>query len=159
MNYPVPGYLMPVILTGMITIVTAILLGLRNALRRAAWPEEDRTKAFWSVSALLVGWFVIAVVTSMAGFYRPPSGPPTIQYGLLLPIVVGVVLFRTSPLLRRTLAIIPNSWLVGLQFYRALGIVFLVLYAGGHLPGLFAFPAGAGDALVGIFAPSVAASL
>ena len=39
-----------------------------------------------------------------------------------------------------------------------LGVIFLVLYAGGHLPGLFALPAGVFDVLVGIFAPSVAAS-
>jgi len=159
MNYPVPAYLTPYMLTGMISIITAILFGLGSALRRAAWPERDRAKAFWSVTALLVGWFVTALVTSMAGLYRPPSGPPTIQYALFLPIVVGVVLFRMSPLLRRTLAIIPSSWLVGVQLYRALGVIFLVLYAGGHLPGLFALPAGVGDVLVGIFAPSVAAVL
>jgi hypothetical protein len=158
MNYPVPAYLMPYMLTGMITIITAVLFGLRSALRRAAWPEKDQARAFWSVSALLVGWFVLAVVASMAGLYRPPSGPPTIQYGLLIPIVAGVVLFRTSPLLRRTLAIIPNSWLVGVQLYRVLGVIFLVLYGAGYLSALFAFPAGALDMVVGILAPFVAAS-
>jgi len=159
MNYTVPGYLTPFMLTGMITIITAVLLGLRRALRSAAWPEQDRAKAFWTVSSLLVGWFVFAVVTSMAGWYRPQSGPPTIQYGLLIPIVVGVVLFRTWPLLRRTLALVPDSWLVGVQLYRVLGVIFLVLYAGGHLSALFALPAGLGDSLVGIIAPFVAASI
>ena len=159
MSYPVPAYLTPYLLTGMVSILTAILVGLRRALRRAAWPERDRAKAFWSVTALVVGWFVIALLTSMAGIYRPPSGPPTIQYGLLIPIVAGVVLFRMSPLLRRTLAVIPHRWLVGVQLYRVLGVIALVLYAGGHLPGLFALPAGVGDVLVGIFAPSVAAAL
>jgi hypothetical protein len=158
MNYSVPGYLTPYMLTGMITIITAVLLGLRRGLRRAAWPEKDRAKAFWSIASLLVGWFVFAVATSMAGWYRPLSGAPTIQYGLLIPIVVGVVLFRTWPLLRRTLALIPDSWLVGVQLYRVLGVIFLVLYAGGHLSALFALPAGLGDTLVGILAPFAAAS-
>ena len=72
--------------------------------------------------------------------------------------MVGVVLFRTWPLLRRTLASVPNTWTVGVQLYRTLGIVFLLLYAGGHLPALFALPAGLGDILVGILAPLVAAS-
>jgi len=44
------------------------------------------------------------------------------------------------------------------QFYRALGVIFVVLYAGRHLPGIFALPAGVGDTLVGILAPFVAAS-
>jgi hypothetical protein len=51
-----------------------------------------------------------------------------------------------------------RSWLVGVQVYRVLGVIFLVLYAGGHLPGVFALPAGVGDTLVGILAPFVAAS-
>jgi hypothetical protein len=159
MNYTVPAYLPPFILTGMITVIAAVLLGLRSALRRATWPEKDLFKAFWSVSSLLVGWFILAVVTSVAGLYRPPFGrPPTIQYGLLAPIVLGVVLFRISPLLRRALAAVPDTWLVGVQVYRVLGVIFLVLYAGGHLPGVFALPAGVGDTLVGILAPFVAAS-
>jgi len=29
---------------------------------------------------------------------------------------------------------IPLSWLVGVQFYRSLGIMFLILWADGHLP-------------------------
>ena len=157
MDYSVPHYLMPYLLTGMIAIITVVLVGLLRALRRAAWPETDRIKAFWSVALLLVGWFVMALTTSVAGFYRPASGRlPTIQYGLLIPIVVGVLLFRIWPLLRRTVEVVPNQWIVGVQFYRALGVIFLVLYAGGHLPGLFALPAGLGDVLVGILAPVVA---
>jgi hypothetical protein len=159
MDYPVPAYLTPFILTGMVIVITPILVGLRRVLRRAPWPQADRAKAFWSLSLLLVGWFAVAAVTSRAGFYRPPSGaPPTIQYGLLIPIVLGLLLFRASSLLRRTFAIIPNPWLVGVQLYRVLGVIFLVLYAGGYLPALFALPAGLGDTLVGILAPFVAAS-
>ena len=160
MSYSVPGYLTPFLLTGMITIVAAVLYGVRRALRRAAWAEHDQAKAFWSVSLLLVGWFLLAVVSSVASWYQPASGSaPTIQYGLLIPIIAGVVLFRTAPVLRRTLSVIPDSWLVGVQLYRALGVVFLLLYAGRHLSGLFALPAGIGDASVGILAPFVAAGL
>ena len=159
MNYSVPSYLTPFILAGMALVITSVLLGLRRALARAAWPEADRSRAFWSVAAILLGWFTIATVTSVTGVYRPPAGsPPTIQYALLIPIVIGVLLFRTWPLLRRTLAIIPNAALVGVQFYRALGVIFVVLYAGRHLPGLFALPAGVGDVLVGILAPFAAAA-
>src|SRR6476620_7859841 len=158
MNYQVPAYLTPFILTGMIFVIATLVLGLRQAQRRAAWPEGDRAKALWSVSALLIGWFVVAVATSIAGFYRPSSGPPTIQYGLLTPIVVGALLFLTWPLLRRIVASVPSTWLVGVQFYRVLGVIFVVLYAGRHLPGIFALPAGVGDTLVGVLAPFVAAS-
>ncbi len=158
MYYQVPAYLTPFILTGMILVIATLVLGLRQALRRVAWPEADRAKALWSVSALLIAWFVVAAATSIAGFYRPASGPPTIQYGLLTPIVVGVLAFLTWPLLRRIVATVPSTWLVGIQFYRVLGVIFVVLYGGRHLPGIFALPAGLGDTLVGILAPFVAAS-
>jgi hypothetical protein len=158
MNYQVPAYLTPFILTGMILVIAALVLGLRRALRRVAWPEADQAKALWSVSTLLIGWFIVAAATSIAGFYRPSSGPPTIQYGLLTPIVVGVLAFLTWPLLRRIVASVPSTWLVGVQFYRVLGVIFVVLYAGRHLPGIFALPAGVGDTLVGVLAPFVAAS-
>ena len=159
MNYQVPAYLTPFIVTGMILVIATLVLGLRRVLHRVAWPEADRAKALWSVSALLVGWFIVAAATSIAGFYRPSSGPPTIQYGLVTPIVVGVLAFLTWPLLRRVVASVPNTWLVGVQFYRVLGAIFVVLYTGGHLPGIFALPAGLGDSLVGVLAPFVAMSL
>lgn len=159
MNYQVPAYLTPFIVTGMILVIATLVLGLRRALRRAIWLEADQAKALWSVSALLIGWFVVAAATSIAGFYRPSSGPPTIQYGLLTPIVVGVLAFLTWPLLRRIIASVPNTWLVGAQVYRVLGVIFVVLYAGRHLPGIFALPAGLGDSLVGVLAPFVAVSL
>jgi hypothetical protein len=157
MDYPVPAYLTPFILTGMTAVIAALVLGISRSLRHATWPQGDRAKALWSVSSLLLAWFAIAVVTSIAGFYRPTSGPPTIQYGLLGPIVGGLLLFRGWPLLRRIFAAIPNSWLVGVQLYRVLGVIFLLLYAGGHLPAVFALPAGLGDTLVGTLAPFVAA--
>ena len=158
MNYSVPGYLTPFIVTGMVVVITAVLVVFGRVLR-ANWPKKDGAKGFWSVAALLVAWFVAAFATSLTGFYRPPAGsPPTIQYGLLTPIVVGLLLFLMWPLIRRTVAFIPNTWLVGVQTYRTLGVIFVVLYAGGHLPGLFALPAGLGDSLVGILAPFVAAA-
>jgi len=142
----------------MIVVITPLLFGLGRALRRAAWPETDRAKAFWSMSLLLVGWFGIAVGTSIAGLYAPASSAaPTIQYGLLVPILVGLLLAQRWPLLRRTIEIMPNDWLVGVQVYRVLGVIFLVLYADGHLPALFALPAGIGDMLVGSLALFVAA--
>jgi hypothetical protein len=77
----------------------------------------------------------------------------------MTPIVIGVLAFFSWPLLRRIVASVPNTWLVGVQFYRVLGVIFVVLCAGGHLPGIFALPAGLGDTLVGILAPFAAVSL
>jgi len=67
-----------------------------------------------------------------------------------------VIFYLRSSVLRRIIAAAPQTLLVGIQFYRVLGIVFLVLFAGGALPGVFALPAGAGDVAVGLAAAAVA---
>jgi len=94
-------------------------------------------------------------VPSWLGFYRGPSRIPTIQYGILIPIVAGVVLFWRWPALKRIVELVPQRWIVGVQAYRALGLIFLVLYAGGRMPGAFAWPAGVGDVITGLLAPVI----
>lgn len=157
MNTSVPTYLTPFVLTGSIAAIATLLFGLNRALRRAAWPQKDRNQAFFGLAAIMVGWFIFASWTSLAGWYGGAvRRAPTIQYGLVIPIVAGVLLFWQWPLLRRALAVVPNEWMVGIQLYRALGVIFLILYAAGRLPGLFALPAGLGDVSVGLLAPVVA---
>ena len=155
MDYP--GYLPAYVLGGTLAIVTAVLAGLSVALKRARWPEAKRRHALWSGAALLTAWFFAALVPVVRGFYRSaPSRTPTIQYGVLLPIAAGVALYWVWPALRRVLEAVPQEWIVGVQLYRALGLIFLVLYAQGRLPGSFAWPAGVGDIAVGLLAPVVA---
>ncbi len=66
------------------------------------------------------------------------------------------MLISRSPRLARIIDAVPQHWLIGVQLYRALGVIFLILYGTGKLPGAFAWPAGLGDTLVGILAPVVA---
>jgi hypothetical protein len=156
MNHAVPGYLLPEVLIGTVTVVAVTLFGLDRALRRAGLPVRDQRRGFWSGSVLLVGWFVAALALSGSGFYRgTPSSIPTLPLGLLIPIAAGLVLFFRSPLLRRIIDAVPQSWIVTIQTYRAEGLIFLILYAGGLLPGAFAGPAGVGDVVVGLLAPVV----
>jgi len=156
MNHLVPNYLLPYVLTGTLAIVAAVLFGLHSALKLARWPARDRRQAVWSGAVLLVAWFFAALLLSWFGFYRgAPSRIPTIQYGVLIPIMVGVALFWQWRTLRRVIEAVPQEWIVSVQVYRALGLIFLVLYAGGRLPGVFAWPAGVGDVIVGLLAPAV----
>ena len=82
-------------------------------------------------------------------------GPIAIQYGILLPILIGALMIWRSEATKRILAAVPQQWLVGVQFFRALGAIFLILSATGTLPRLFALPAGLGDTVVGLLAPVV----
>src|SRR3981081_44520 len=153
---PVPGYLPPYILSGTAAIVVAVLIGLHRALKRARWPDQDRRHAVLSLAMLLVGWFSATLLLSWFEFYRGTSSRvPTIQYGVLIPIIVGVLLAWKWKMLGRVIEAVPQEWIVGVQFYRALGLIFLLLYAVGRVPGVFALPAGVGYVIVGRVAPIV----
>ena len=153
----VPGYLPYVVLAANVGIIAAVLLGLNAALRRATWPEREHKSAIQTAAAALVGWFLVAVLLASSGAYRGlPDRLPTIQFGLLVPIVVGAILIWRSPLVSRLIDAVPQHWIVAVEFYRVLGIIFLALYASSQVPGWFALPAGIGDIAVGLAAPFVA---
>ena len=96
-------------------------------------------------------------MNSSARFFRGATDRiPTIEFGIFVPIIVGLVWLWRSESAARLLDAVPQSWVVGVQFYRVLGVIFLLLNAQGRLPSLFALPAGAGDVAVGLLAPIVA---
>jgi hypothetical protein len=152
-----PVYLSYYLLAGSGAITAAILFGVHRALTMAGWPTRDRGRIARLSAFVLIGWFGAAVALAVLGVYRDPSDRiPTIQYGMLVPILIGGVLIVRSSTVARVLDAVPQSWLIGVQLYRALGVIFLILYGTGKLPGLFAWPAGLGDVLVGVLAPVVA---
>ena len=138
-------------------IVVTLLYGLRLALRRAGWSADDQSRVVRISAFVLIGWLAIAFALGVSGVYRGASDQmPRIQYGMLVPILIGSLLIMRSSTVARVLEAVPQQWLIGVQCYRALGIMFLILYGAGKMPGLFAWPAGIGDVLVGGIAPVVA---
>jgi len=153
----VPAYLPYYVLTCAIGTIAAILFGLRRALGNAGWTPYDRTVTIRAATITVIGWFLLAIALASADAFRAAADRiPTIQYGILVPILFGGLLIWRSPRLARIIDAVPQHWLIGVQLYRALGVIFLILYAAGKLPGLFAWPAGLGDVLVGVLAPVVA---
>ena len=71
----------------------------------------------------------------------------------------AALLLSRSATVNALLDAVPLHWLVGIQAYRVVGVIFLVLYGSGQVPGEFAIPAGVGDVLVGVTAPLVAYGL
>ena len=153
----VPTYLAYFVLVSGAGIVAMLLFGLRLALRRAGWPADDQNRAVRISAIVLIGWFGLALAFGVSGVYRTAADQiPTIQYGILVPILIGAMLIMRSSGVARVVDAVPQQWLIGVQLYRALGIIFLILYGAGKMPGLFAWPAGIGDVLVGALALVVA---
>lgn len=152
----IPAYLPYFVFAGTAVAIVAILYGLHRSLVQAKWPPSHRARTFRASAVILLGWLAVSVTLGALGVDHVNSTQvPTIQYGILLPIVVGALLIWRSETAKSIIAAVPQPWLVGVQLYRALGVIFLILYATGKLPSLFAWPAGIGDIAVGLVAPIV----
>src|SRR5262249_29285980 len=153
----IPPYLTYFVFIGTAATLIAILYGLNRSLAAAFWPEADRRWTVRTAAIVLLGWLVLAITLSAMGVYHVTSGDiPTIQYGILLPILIGAVLIWRSETAKRVIAAVPQPWLVGVQLYRALGAIFLILCTTSKLPAFFAWPAAMRDVPVALLPPLVA---
>jgi hypothetical protein len=106
---------------------------------------------------VLAVWLLTALVAGHAGMFeagpgRPPLG---ILIAIAAPLILFALLYWSSLPFRRFVLGVDLRWLTVMQSWRVIGVMFLALYAFGLLPGLFAWPAGVGDAIVGLSAPFV----
>lgn len=115
----------------------------------------------WVTIGLIAVWFSFSVVASAENLFRTD----TARFGLGIAIAAGAPLilfamwFGSSAGFREFLLSLDPRALTIVETWRIVGAAFLVLYYLGMLPGLFAFPAGVGDAAIGVTAPLVAVGL
>ncbi|MBV9229313.1 MAG: hypothetical protein JOZ18_08360 [Chloroflexi bacterium] len=102
---------------------------------------------------LFLVWFAVTPLLAQSGFFS--AGGVGIPLALVLTLLFGFALMF-SLTFRQLLTITPMHWIIGIQVFRVLGGIWLIGYAQGQLPGLFALPAGIGDTLTGLTAPVVA---
>ncbi|MDP3742486.1 MAG: hypothetical protein Q8R15_04170, partial [Candidatus Micrarchaeota archaeon] len=74
---------------------------------------------------------------------------------LFVPLAVGLTLLRNSQTFQKIVDALWMPGLIAVQFFRLLGVYFLILYGQGLMPAEFAFPSGYGDILIGLTAPIV----
>ena len=155
----VPEFLLTFNAATRVVLLVAVLSLIWFGAARLPLPRRERLMTAGILTAGLLGWFTIARYLGQQNVYWAPDNPtfPTIQFGILVPLLLGLVLIARSARMARFVDALPLSWLVGIQAYRVLGAVFLVLWIDGHLPWQFAIPAGAGDVATGLLAVIVAA--
>lgn len=127
-------------------------LALRTVARRSAKSIVAPAFIFFAL------WLVIAFELAARGFFvgSGRASFPPIGWALV-PLAVGYLGYLTLRNARTAIDQIPLHWMIGLQVYRALGVVFLVEWMLGAVPGAFALPAGIGDVVIGLTAPFIAA--
>lgn len=153
---------MPSVLTWTIStlmcFIAFLVWGVLIFFAQRSQMERAARKRFGTVSGTyLLGWLLLALVLGSAGVFQasPSTVFPAIALGIALPLAIGVFLLQHSLALNSIIEAIPLPWLVAVQLYRAIGVIFLALYAVDKLPAEFAIPAGVGDVAVGLAAPVV----
>ena len=156
----VPWYLELISLATSLAIAVAVWSILSAAAGRSGLPPATQRTVRFGSAIFLGAWLGSALLlapapASLLGrdrFYLTPLIPLFV----VVPITIALLALRLSPALRRVLATASLPALIGVQLYRSIGVVFLILLSLGQLPAHFALPAGWGDIAVGLTAPLVA---
>ena len=113
------------------------------------------------VAVFFAIWFAVVFTLGARGaFVAAPGAPPLgLLMGLVVPLSLFFIGYRTIPAVRDFVLSADLRVIVGLQAWRWAGFGFLSLYTYKVLPGIFAWPAGLGDMAIGVTAPLVLAAL
>ncbi|HEX4576722.1 MAG TPA: hypothetical protein VH117_05190 [Edaphobacter sp.] len=111
--------------------------------------------------SLIFVWFLFSLTASALHLFKTAPDQPPLPLGLsvLIPIIAFAIWSAVSKAFRQFLLSLNPRTLTFVQAWRIAGLVFLVLYTYGILPGAFALPAGWGDIAIGATAPLVALKL
>jgi len=159
LNYWLPGLQASGVPTtaSRLAIHIAIVLGLWLALERTGLTQRRRLGIWLAVVVPYTLWLAVIWSGAVNGAFRPGNNIlPLVPLAIFLPVIIGAPILLRSKRIGEVLDAMPASWLVGLQVYRIFGGIFLVGWARGVVPGIFALPAGIGDVTTGLLALPVA---
>ena len=139
-------------------IPAATCVVLYSGAERAGLGRRRAALLAGGAAVVLGGWFAASAVIAGHGWYHARLGHGVPWMPVAVAGFFGTLLaLRRIPVVARALAA-PGmvSRLELPHLFRVGGVVFLLMMALGHLPALFAFPAGLGGIAAGIAAPLVA---
>ncbi len=159
----IPWYITLVLLATNLTTAVAVWRIFSSATERSGLPPAARRRIRLGTALFLGTWLGAALVLAPAPASLLGKDPfyltPLIPLFALAALTIVLLALRLSPSLRHVLAAASLPAMHGVQLFRAIGVVFLILLAQGQLPAHFALPAGWGDIAVGITAPLLALAL
>jgi hypothetical protein len=160
--YDPPSYLWAITIAGIIAIPSATCIVLYGGAMRAGLGRTRAALLVGGTAGVLGSWFTASAVIAGQGWYHQRLGHgvpwlPVAAVGFFAMLLA----LRRIPVVARALAApgMVNRLELPHMFRAVEGTAFLVTMALGHLPALFALPAGMGDVAAGIAAPLVARRL
>jgi hypothetical protein len=159
--YDLPSYVWALVLIGVIGIPATTCLMLYRGALAAGLSRRTATIVTGTAAAVLGGWVLASGLLARAGVYHQASGQAAPWFGAAFAaVLLGLLAATRIPPMPRVLAAPGTAARLTLPHtLRVVGVTFLLVMAQGHLPAVFALPAGLGDIAAGLAAPSVARRL
>jgi hypothetical protein len=160
--YDPPSYLWVLTIAGIIAMLAATCVVLYAGAVRAGLGRRRAALLAGGAAVLLGGWFAASAVIAGNGWYHTRLGHGVPWMPVAVIGFLGLLLaLRRIPVVARALAAPGTMSRLELPhtFRMMDGAAFLIIMALGHLPALFALPAGIGDIIAGIAAPLAARRL
>jgi hypothetical protein len=159
--YDLPSYVWALVLIGVLGIPTITCFVLYRGAIAAGLGRRTATMVTAVAAAVLGGWLVASGLLARAGAYHQDSGQAAPWFGAAFAgTLLGLLAATRIPVLARILAAPGTPARLALPHtLRVVGVTFLLVMAQGHLPAVFALPAGLGDIAAGLAAPFVARRL
>ena len=142
------------VLGGFLTPIISVFIWylLHRALIKLRVPSGKKISI--TILLLLLVWIALSHILGTANIFRIHSyAVPFIAF--VIPYVFSKIVSGSQGL-SKAIDSLPNHFIIGVQIYRTLGILFLILYWEGIMPAEFAIPSGVGDIIIGVTAPVVA---
>jgi hypothetical protein len=159
--YDLPAYVWALVLAGVIGIPAITCLMLYRGALAAGLGRRTATMVTGVAAAGLGGWLLASGLLARAGAYHQSSGQAAPWFGVAVAgTLLGLLAATRIPVVARILAAPGTPARLALPHtLRVVGVTFLLVMAQGHLPAVFALPAGLGDIAAGLAAPLVARRL
>jgi hypothetical protein len=153
--YDPPVYLWAITIAAVTAIPALTCVILYGGAKRAGLGRRRAVLLAVGAVVVLGGWFGASAVIAGHGWYdtRLGHGVPWLPVAVL-GFLGALLLLRRIPVVARALAA-PGMMrsLLRPHTFRVAGVVFLLYLAFGHLPAVFALPAGLGDIATGLAVP------
>lgn len=137
----------------LIAAVSALFAVAGQRAKVAGLAPHVMRRTVFCLGVLLATWFALGVMFARAGVmtWAPANfAPPMLAIVLALMPVLLLALIAGIRSLRRIAGHLDQAGLIGLQGFRVMAWVFLIGWAGGGIPAVFAIPAALGDIWAGI---------
>jgi hypothetical protein len=159
--YDLPSYVWALVLLGVVGIPAVTSLMLYRGAIAAGLGRRTATTVTAAAAAILGGWVVASGLLARAGTYHLAAGRAAPWFGVAFAgALLGLLLATRIPAVARVLEAPDTAARLTLPHsLRVVGVTFLLVMALGHLPAVFALPAGLGDIAAGLAAPLVARRL